>query len=478
MNTELPAFEHAKVLIIGDLMIDRYWYGKTGRISPEAPVPVVGVNNIEDRPGGAGNVALNIAQFGATVTLLGFTGHDENAQTLHSQLTEKGIHCHFIGIDDYPTITKLRVISHQQQLIRLDFEEPIHQPEANSKLLSAFIDALNNADVDVVVLSDYAKGTLGDAPALIAEARRRQIPVLVDPKGHAFEKYQGATLLTPNLSEFEAVVGKCNEEKDIVTEGKRLMRDLQCEALLITRGEHGMTLIQSDTAPQHLPARAKEVFDVTGAGDTVIGTLAASLAAGASLPQATTLANLAASIVVSKLGTATATLDELQQALQPIYESRRGVVSEDAMVELVRAHQAKQETIVFTNGCFDILHTGHVTYLEQAKRLGDRLIVAVNSDASVSALKGPQRPINSVENRMTVLAALESVDWVIPFNEDTPARIIERTLPDVLVKGGDYTVEQIVGAQTVIDNGGSVKVLPFVDGCSTTQIIVQIQSDG
>ncbi len=471
MNNQLPPFDQAKVLVIGDLMLDRYWHGGSSRISPEAPVQVVNVNQIEERPGGAGNVALNIASLGSQCRLVGVTGKDEAADSLKTRLTAAGVSCDFEQIETLPTITKLRVISRQQQLIRLDFEEHF-----KGRGTQALVDKmrLQIEGCGAVILSDYAKGTLDQVQPLIQLAKEKNIPVLVDPKGTDFARYQGATLVTPNLNEFEAVVGVCQDEQMLVEKGNQLLKQHQWDALLVTRGEQGMTLLRPDMPELHLPALAREVFDVTGAGDTVIGTLASALAAGSSIEQAVFLANTAAGIVVVKLGTATVSAHELRRKLRSQGSSGTGTMNQQQLKIAVEEAKAHGEKIVMTNGCFDILHAGHVAYLQQAKALGNRLIVAVNSDLSVQQLKGPGRPVNPCDRRMSVLAALGSVDWVVEFSEETPERLISEILPDILVKGGDYKVEDIAGAKQVMANGGKVEILQFVDGVSTTKIIESI----
>ena len=473
MNLEMPRFDLARVLVLGDIMLDRYWDGSTARISPEAPVPVVRVEQITDRPGGAGNVALNIAALGAAATLGGYTGDDEMAQSLEDMLEGAGVRCRFTRVAAHPTITKLRVISRHQQLIRLDFEQP-GLPLDGGSLGGDLAAQLEGCGA--LVLSDYAKGALERPGPLIAAARQAGVPVLVDPKGTDFARYRGATLITPNLHEFEAVVGPCPSEGELVARGERLMAELDLGALLVTRGEHGMTLLRPGEEELHLPARAREVYDVTGAGDTVIGTLAAAVAAGADLPQAVALANIAASIVVGKLGTATVSLPELRRAVQQDQGSERGVMTPEQLQIAVADARSHGERVVFTNGCFDIIHAGHVTYLEQARELGDRLIVAVNSDDSVRRLKGKGRPINPEERRMAVLAGLEAVDWVVCFDEDTPRTLLRALRPDVLVKGGDYGgKEEVVGWEIVEAYGGEVRVLDLVDSVSTTAIVNRIQ---
>ncbi|MDE1252526.1 bifunctional D-glycero-beta-D-manno-heptose-7-phosphate kinase/D-glycero-beta-D-manno-heptose 1-phosphate adenylyltransferase HldE [Vibrio aestuarianus] len=472
MKPILPDYSDAGVLIIGDVMLDRYWYGPTGRISPEAPVPVVKVENNEERPGGAANVAMNIASLGGHAHIVGLTGIDEPARVLTETLTALKVKCDFVALPNYPTITKLRVLSRGQQLIRLDFEDKFENTDPQL-ILSRMDQALPN--VKAVILSDYAKGALEHVQQLIQKARAAKVPVFIDPKGADFERYRGATLLTPNMAEFEHVVGKVKSDQELVDKGLALIEEFDFEALLVTRSEHGMTLLRRGQKPFHLPTLAKEVYDVTGAGDTVISVLAASVSAGKPLDEACALANAAAGVVVGKLGTSTVSTIELAEAVHGSKDTDYGVIGEQALIEAVKKAQAKGEKVVMTNGCFDILHAGHVSYLNHAGQLGDRLIVAVNTDESVKRLKGPGRPVNPTDRRMAVLAALGAVDWVVPFSEDTPQRLIAEVLPDLLVKGGDYKPEDIAGGKEVIAAGGSVKVLNFEDGCSTTEIIEAIK---
>lgn len=472
MTLDLTAFDSARLLIVGDIMLDRYWYGPTSRISPEAPVPVVRVDDAEDRPGGAANVALNVASLGAKATLSGLVGRDDNADRLSKALHAAHIDTHFHVSDTMPTITKLRVMSRNQQLIRLDFESPASEAEA-APLAERVEQAL--PDSDVMILSDYGKGALLHIESLIALGRKAGKRVLVDPKGTDYSRYHGASIITPNLSEFEAVVGPCRDDAEMIEKGQALRAELDLEALLITLSERGMMLIQADTEPLHLPTHAQAVFDVTGAGDTVIGVLGLALAAGQSLPTAMLIANLAAGIVVAKPGTATLSTAELHEAIHEAGLSSSSGDTVEMLVRQVRAAQARGERVVMTNGCFDILHSGHVGYLEEARQLGDRLIVAVNDDASVARLKGPSRPVNSLDRRMRVLGALASVDWVIPFSEDTPQALIETVLPDILVKGGDYQITEIAGHEAVLAHGGEVKVLGFEEGVSTSALIAAIR---
>ena len=473
MTMHLPTFENARVLVVGDLMLDRYWHGGTSRISPEAPVPVVHVNKNEERAGGACNVALNIATLGGQCTVMGLCGDDEAANTLEALLEKVGVKPKFVRMPENATVTKLRVMSRSQQLMRLDFEDGFIGQDL-SQLEEDFAAQLEHHNI--VVCSDYGKGSLRSVQRLIELCNEKNIPVLVDPKGSDFEKYSGASLITPNLSEFEAVVGGCETEDDLVEKASKLSEQFNIEALLVTRSEHGMSLMQQGYDPLHVPTRAREVFDVTGAGDTVISTLAASLGAGVSLERAMVLSNLAAGVVVAKSGTASVSLQELENAIeQNSSNTEHGILQEADLYPLLERCRARGETIVMTNGCFDILHAGHVTYLEQASELGDRLLVAVNIDETVRRLKGEDRPVNRVENRMRMLAALRCVDWVVAFSEDEPTRLICDVAPDILVKGGDNDADKIPGGDCVREAGGKVMVLTYVDGISTTNIIESIK---
>lgn len=469
---KVPDFSPARVLVVGDLMLDRYWSGPARRISPEAPVPVVQVQTLKDRPGGAANVALNIAALGAQVWLAGVVGDDEAGRILQDQIQQAGIRCLIQARPDIPTITKLRVLSQHQQLIRLDFEASL-APLGEDPLEAGCRSVLG--EVQILVISDYAKGTVADPQRLIGLAAGRGVPVLVDPKGRPFTRYRGATLLTPNRAELEQVVGWCGDDAELLRRTEVLRGDLGLRALLVTLGERGMLLVEAGQAALHLPTRAREVFDVTGAGDTVIGVLAAALARGCSLADAALLANSAAALVVGKLGAASVSPRELEAAVSG--SEWHTVLSEEALCEAVAQARGQGERIVMTNGCFDLLHEGHVAYLQEARRLGDRLVVAVNSDRSVRALKGPGRPVNPLSQRMAVLAGLASVDWVVPFEEDTPERLICRVLPDLLVKGGDYRPEQVAGGDCVRAGGGSVRILAYRAGHSTSRIIEAIRDD-
>ncbi|HZF31084.1 MAG TPA: bifunctional D-glycero-beta-D-manno-heptose-7-phosphate kinase/D-glycero-beta-D-manno-heptose 1-phosphate adenylyltransferase HldE [Gammaproteobacteria bacterium] len=470
MTLAIPDFSNLRVLVAGDAMLDEYWFGDTARISPEAPVPVVRTRSAEQRAGGAANVALNCAALGARATLAAVVGDDERATVLTRLLEERGVRCSLVRSAAVPTIHKLRVFARSQQLLRIDAEQSLAPCAA--ELGQVFARLVGSADA--VVLSDYAKGTLSRASELIAACRDAQVPVLVDPKGSDFARYRGAYALTPNRGEFEVIVGASADEAELLRKGEALRKDLELTALLVTRGGEGMTLFAGG-APLTLPAEAREVFDVTGAGDTVIALLAAGVAAGLGLPEAAALANLGAGIVVGKIGAAAVSRSELTHALHMQGSGGRGLVQLPELVALVAEAKARGERVVLTNGVFDILHAGHVSYLEEAKSCGDRLIVAVNDDASVRRLKGASRPITPLADRMAVLAGLAAVDWVVPFAEDTPAEVIAKVLPDVLVKGGDYRVEQIAGGDTVLRNGGEVRVLGFKPGRSTTALIDAIR---
>lgn len=474
MTASLPKYQSANILVLGDIMLDRYWSGSTTRVSPEAPVPIVKVTDIEDRLGGAANVARNLAALGCQVTLCGIIGSDEAGASIAALLRENEISNQIITDSLSPTITKLRILSRHQQLLRVDFEETLNCA-SQERLHESFEAELIGKDA--VIISDYAKGTVQAPDRLIALCRHHHIPVFVDPKGKDFSRYKGATFITPNRAEFELEVGKCQTLEETFLRAEHLRTHIDCEGILVTLGEKGMALASKDGKPSFTATAAKNVFDVTGAGDTVIAVLAASYAAGTGIKDSMRLANLAAGLVVGKLGTSTVSREELQAALHQEDNSlTKGVLPFEALIEQLNASRQKGERIVFTNGCFDILHAGHVRYLEQAAELGDRLIVAINSDESIHRIKGPQRPILSLAQRMEVMASMRCVDWVTPFDDDTPLNLITQLAPDVLVKGGDYLEEEIVGYEIVRKNGGETKIIPFVDGISTTAIVDKIQS--
>ena len=466
----LPGFDKTHIVTVGDVMLDRYWHGTTERVSAEAPLAVVDVKEVEDRLGGAANVALNIAALGAVASLIGAVARDEFGRVIRQKLTGAGIRDGLQDIDDYQTSAKFRIISRKQQIARADFERIADM--SASHFSAVYANILPNADG--VILSDYDKGVLGQPAVFIALARKAKVPVLVDPKFKDFSSYRGATLIKPNQQEFQAAVGSWSSEAELVQKAQALILKLGLEAILVTRGAKGMTLVQTGQAPKHLSATGSDVFDVSGAGDTVIAVLATALASGQTMYDAVRLANIAAGIVVGQLGTASISGPEL--ALKMSRDAGYGILPEEQLLLAVKQARSRGESIVFTNGCFDILHAGHVAYLAEARQQGDRLIVAVNSDRSVRRLKGAARPINNIQRRMSVLAGLSAVDWVVSFASDTPEPLLRNIQPDVLVKGGDYGIDAVVGADIVLTAGGSVKVLKLVEGLSTTALTQKIKA--
>lgn len=471
MSIQVPDFSKSQVLVVGDVMLDRYWSGSTGRISPEAPVPIVNVSKSEDRLGGAANVAANIRALGARVGLLGLLGDDHVADSIEAILDSLDILSHCERIAEIESITKLRVLSQNQQILRCDFEKKIPL-QFCLNLKTKLSKVIKN--YDVVVFSDYAKGSLQEVKELIRIAKSEHKLVIIDPKGTDFTRYKNADVITPNQKEFEQIVGVADSMQDFKEKAKKLQEQINVSHLLVTRGEHGMFL-QSENSDYQVKAVAREVHDVTGAGDTVVALLAACLATGETMQNSVDLANQAAGVVVAKLGTSTITVHELRNALHMQGIGGRSQQTVAQLQELILSLQKQNKKVVMTNGCFDILHAGHIAFLEEAKAQGDFLLVAVNDDASVSRLKGPERPVNKLEDRMAVLAALSAIDWVLPFSEDTPQKLIAQLLPAILVKGGDYKVTDIAGGQEVLAAGGDVRVLNFHEGRSTTRIINQIK---
>lgn len=467
-----------KILVVGDVMLDRYWHGDTARISPEAPVPVVKVSSFEDKAGGAANVAKNIVHLGAQASLLGVIGDDDNGQSLQASLESEGISSLLVKQDQAPTITKIRILSRSQQVVRLDIEQPFSQQHAD--LLSVKFEAIID-QFEMVLFSDYNKGSLANIGAMIKLATKAGKMVLVDPKSKDLADYSGADFITPNLSEYHAAGGITGDEEQLTQCAKKIIKDCKVGAMLLTRSEQGMSLITL-TEKHDYPAQTLEVADVTGAGDTVIATLAVMLGTQMLAPQAVEIANIAAGITVTRLGAATVSPEELSSRLTAYLEStgERYHPPIDEVFERIDQARRRGDKIVFTNGCFDILHAGHVRYLAQAKTRGDKLVVGLNNDDSISRLKGADRPINTLEERATVLTALASVDWIIPFGaadeNDTPANLIQKLKPDVLVKGGDYSIDEIAGADFVLANGGTVEVLEFINNCSTSSVISKIKA--
>ena len=467
-------FSAARVLVVGDVMLDRYWSGPAERISREAPVPIVRVEGVDERCGGAANVALNLARLGVQVTLIGAIGDDDHGATLVSLLEAEGVSCRLCSAQGAATTVKLRLLSQHQQLMRLDFE---HHAGADvlDKIVGAFAEEVKHHEV--VVFSDYGKGALDRISELLSQTHMLGRVALVDPRGTDFSRYRKATAITPNTLEFTTVAGAVKSDEELEEKARQMALKLELQAILVTRGERGMSLVERGREALHIPSEAREVFDVTGAGDTVIAVLAAGLGCGWTMASAARLANRAAGLVVGRLGTAAVSANELGNGR---------ILGGQELVRAVRAAQSSGQRVVMTNGCFDIIHAGHISYLAKAARLGDCLVVAVNSDASVARLKGPDRPINSLEQRLSVISALRFVDWVAAFDgsivngnfEDTPADLIAAVLPDILVKGADYAPHEIDGAEAVLANGGEVRTIELVEGVSTTAIVEQIKKSG
>jgi D-beta-D-heptose 7-phosphate kinase/D-beta-D-heptose 1-phosphate adenosyltransferase len=472
------AWDGTHLLVVGDVMLDKYIWGVVDRISPEAPIPVVRASHRSEQPGGAANVAMNIACLGAKVTLAGFVGSDIEADTLREKLEAAHIATEFSVTDNRPTISKTRILGGRQQMLRLDVEsaEPA-EPELCHTLVHRVQQLMDKEKISCLVLSDYAKGVLTESVcrSLIEAARERRIPVIVDPKGKDFLRYRGATTICPNLAELALATGTSGTYTEaVLTAGERLIPSLQVESLTVTLSERGIVVLDGKTR-EHAAAAARQVFDVSGAGDTVVAVLALCLAVHLEQTASLQLANLAAGIVVSKVGTVPVQSFELLAELtgESALASQEKVLTRQQMLVRAAAWRAAGDRIVFTNGCFDLLHRGHITLLEQARREGDRLIVGLNSDASVKRLKGPKRPVVNEADRAILLGALSAVDGVVLFDEDTPLDTIVALRPEVLVKGGDYSVETIVGAPEVHSWGGRVKVVPIVPGSSTTGLIAK-----
>lgn len=473
--------QHIRAAVIGDVMADRYIFGSVNRISPEAPVPVNLVQSEKSVLGGAANTAANLAALGCRVYAAGMRGEDENGKILHGLFRQSGIDDSGILVrKEYSTITKMRILGARQQMMRLDFErkEPLDEKGLQSVL--QWLENRHDEGLDCIILSDYGKGFI--TPQLAQEVIRRghrwKLPVLVDPKGSDWHKYTGAYGITPNLKELSDCCGRaiCNEDEDIEREGVLIREKYHLKYLFVTRSEKGITSIGSKEII-HCPAMARDVFDVSGAGDTVMAVLAAALAAGRDSETALKLANTAAGIAVSRVGTYPVRREEVLDAWEneerDLRKNYRPLTWEEAEGKVARWKE-KGETVVFTNGCFDILHRGHVTYLQQAAALGDHLIVGLNSDDSVRRLKGAERPVNGEMDRAFMLAALRFVDDVVLFTEDTPKELLSHLRPDILVKGGDYRPEEVAGREYA----GRVDILPFVDGYSTTETIEKIRKHG
>ncbi len=472
MKLKLNSIKGCRVLVVGDLMLDTYHIGGVKRISPEAPVPVVQVKRSYSVLGGAANVARNLIGLGATPQVVGVVGDDVNGEVISSMFAELNIDC-FLTTSDAPTITKMRVIGNDQQVVRIDFEQD--NATLDKQVEATLIAQIEKriAHCDIVVISDYGKGLCSEelCHAVIESARLNGKAVVVDPKGTQWFKYRNATIVTPNIKELSEVFGAelRNEDAPLAQAATATIERYDLISLLVTRSEKGLSYVSSDENIV-IPTEAREVFDVSGAGDTVVATLAAAMGAGLSISDSIYLANKAAGVVVGKMGTSPILFHELRAEISQRRLGGDKIVSRENLDELLQLLREQHSSIVFTNGCFDILHRGHVTYLERAKALGDTLILGLNSDSSVRRLKGEDRPINDELSRATVMAALSSVDYVVIFDEDTPLELLKAIRPDTLVKGGDYAIEQIVGREYA----AQTTTIPFVDGFSTTNVISKL----
>ncbi len=475
----LDGFHAARVLCIGDLMLDRFVYGRVDRVSAEAPIPILHTSSQRSMLGGVGNVGRNIAALGAHAVMIAVTGDDPAAAQI-AELAESEEHLtpRLIVEPGRPSTVKTRYIAEGQQLLRADEETTRCISESTARrVLSAIHAEVRRADV--MILADYTKGVLSDdiLAAAISAARRAGLPVIADPKRSDFRAYSGATILKPNQSELAAATRlACTSEAEVERAARKAMNDGHIEAMMVSRSERGMTLIQRDAEPLHLPAKALEVFDVSGAGDTVVATTGVALAVGATFSEAAELANIAGGIVVGKLGTATVSRDELSSGLLSVDVSscEAKITTAEAAADAADHWRKRGKKVGFTNGCFDLLHPGHVSLLTQARSCCDRLIVAVNSDDSVRRLKGDDRPVQGEMARAVVLASLGMVDRVVIFSEDTPLQLLELVKPDVLIKGADYSIDEVVGADLVRAHGGEVVLANLVPGHSSTEVIAKI----
>jgi D-beta-D-heptose 7-phosphate kinase/D-beta-D-heptose 1-phosphate adenosyltransferase len=476
LASRLPAFIDCHVLCVGDLMLDRYVYGQVDRISPEAPIPVMHTQRETATLGGAGNVVRNLAALGATVDVVGVIGQDQSGIDVAKEFERlANVTAHLVSDASRPTTQKTRYVAQGQQLLRADHENARPVSAAlEQQIVQRIFTAIG--DSKVIVLSDYAKGAL--TPKIIAEVTRLSRDagkiVIVDPKGRDFARYRGASFLTPNRKELSDALGSPITGVTEADEAARiLIREMQIQNVLVKLGGDGVCLVSKDKPAVHFHTKAREVFDVSGAGDTVAATLALALAAGFTGPEAAELANIAGSIVVGKVGTATVSRDEIERELSIGTGSmaHHKIVSTSAIADIAERWRKQGLKVGFTNGCFDLLHAGHISILRQARAACDRLVVGLNSDASVKRLKGPTRPINDEEARGTVLSALTDVNNVVVFPEDTPFELIKIVRPDVLIKGADYTIDKVVGADIVQGWGGCVVLAELVEGQSTTGMI-------
>ena len=470
-------FGRLKILVVGDLMLERYISGEVDRISPEAPVPVLRHARRHERAGGAANVAMNLAGLGCQAYLAGFWGDDAEKTELAAILEDRGVDTVGVVSGSLPTISRTRIVGRVQQLLRLDIESEDDRPTVEEARLIERVTELAGK-MSAVILSDYAKGALTRplCEAVIRAAKAAGVPVFVDPKTPDFSKYSGATTVCPNLRELSLATGVAAHKTDeLVAAARDLLARLELQFLAVTMSEMGITVVEPD-ATYHSPAREQEVFDVSGAGDTVIATLAAGVAGGLRVRTAIDLANLAAGIAVAKVGTVPVAKHELIAALTPSsgIAAAEKVIDRDRATKRVAEWRAAGDTIVFTDGSFDILQVSHIRMLEECRKFGSKLVLGLNSDASVARLKGPSRPIVGERERATVMSALAAVDAVVLFDEDTPLELIQSLKPNVLVKGGDYTVETVVGHAEVIAAGGRVEIVPLLEGLSTMDLVKNV----
>lgn len=472
---------NAHVLSIGDAVVDRFIYGSAKRISPEAPVPVLKIDRVSTMPGGVGNVGRNLSSVGVQCTLVAVVGQDAAGDELSAMLGAlPKMSEHLFRAEDRPTIVKSRYIASGQQLLRVDEETTTPIPDALGRdIVTDALACLKS--VDVVIMSDYGKGLMRPEifDPIVAAAAKAGIPVIVDPKGRDYSRYAGATIVTPNIAEiYEATGILATDDDEAVRAARALMAEVDIACVLLTRSEHGMSVVPRDGEAVHLPAMVREVFDVSGAGDTVVALLAAGIGAGLSIVDAAILANHAAGIVVGKIGTAVVEPDELESAIRQkqLAEVTAKIVPHDEISAFVEQWHGQGLKVGFTNGCFDLLHPGHVSLLRQAASTCDRLVVGLNSDASVKRLKGPQRPIQDELSRALVLSALRDVDAVVIFGEDTPIELIKAVRPDVLVKGADYAINEVVGGDFVQSYGGRVALAELVPNQSTSNFVGRIKA--
>ena len=478
---DLNDLARLKVLVVGDFMLDEYVWGQVERISPEAPVMVVNVERQTQVLGGAGNVVNNLVGLGAQVAVLGLVGQDIPGAALKTELARLGVDPYGLFVDNQrQTTLKTRVLGGNQQIVRIDRENRQPAPHWFFDEALKYLEVLL-PDLDAVILSDYGKGVLIEPllAAIIARGRKGELPVVVDPKGHDYSRYRGVTVITPNRKEAELAAGySLHRREDLLRAGQEICRACDTDALLVTLGAEGMILFHQDRPPQEIPAQAREVFDVSGAGDTVVAVMALGLARWRQPLLAARLANLAAGIVVGKIGTAPILRSELSAALHSLPASRPEKILHLPELRLLAPRlQAQGKKLVFTNGCFDLLHWGHIKFLEESRRLGDILIVALDTDESVRRVKGPCRPVIHQDQRLRMLAALEAVDYVTVFSSEQLPDILAALKPDVLTKGSNYPAAEVIGHEVVQGYGGQVVIIPITDPVSITGLIRQICSD-